>query len=116
ADWFPLSLLLLGTASLLWVLSSWIAPWRHRVEQQERERALAHELMHTWGVDTLAPFVLRADKAYFFSEDEATFLAYRVVSGVAIVSGYPIGPRDRLGERIDSFDAYALLNSWRIAF
>jgi lysyl-tRNA synthetase class 2 len=115
AEWFPLSLLLLGTASLLWVLSSWIAPWRHRVEQQERERALAHELVHAWGVDTLAPFVLRADKAYFFSEDEATFLAYRVVSGVAIVSGDPIGPRDRLGELIDRFVAYAHRRDWRIA-
>jgi lysyl-tRNA synthetase, class II len=115
AHWFPLSLLLLGTASLLWVLSSWIAPWRHRVEQQERERALAHELVHTWGADTLAPFVLRADKAYFFSEDEAAFLAYRVVSGVAIVSGDPIGPRDRLGDLIDDFVAYAHRRDWRIA-
>jgi lysyl-tRNA synthetase class 2 len=115
ARWFPLSLLLLGGASVLWVLSSWIAPWRHRVEQQERERALAHELVHTWGADTLAPFVLREDKAYFFSEDEAAFLAYRVVSGVAIVSGDPIGPRDRLGDLLDRFVAYAHRRDWRIA-
>ncbi|MFL5926152.1 MAG: bifunctional lysylphosphatidylglycerol flippase/synthetase MprF [Gaiellaceae bacterium] len=115
SDWFPLSLLLLGAASVLWVLSSWIAPWRHRVDQQERERALAHELVHTWGADTLAPFVLRADKAYFFSEDETAFLAYRVVSGVAIVSGDPIGPRDRLGDLIDRFVAYAHRRDWRIA-
>src|SRR5205807_9650135 len=70
---------------------------------------------HAWGADTLAPFVLRSDKASFFSEDEAAFLAYRVVSGVAIVSGDPIGPRDRLGEVIDRFVAHAHERDWRIA-
>jgi lysyl-tRNA synthetase class 2 len=114
-DWFPLSLLLLAVAALLWILLAWIAPWRHRVVQEDRERALACALVHTWGVDTLAPFVLRSDKAYFFSADEAAFLAYRVVSGVAIVSGDPIGPRDRLGEVIERFVAHAHERDWRIA-
>ena len=58
--------------------------------------------MRACGADTLAPFVLRSDKAYFFGEDAHAFLAYRVVHGVAIVSGDPIGaehsrrPRRRL--------------------
>src|SRR4029077_10544670 len=105
----------LAAGSLAWALSAWIAPWRHRVVQQERDRALARSLVHTWGADTLAPFVLRSDKAYFFSDDESAFLAYRVVSGVAIVSGDPIGPRDRLGDVIDDFVAYAHQRDWRIA-
>ena len=93
-DWFPLSLLLLGLAALIWILAGWLAPWRYRVGQQERERELARALVHAWGVDTLAPFVLRVDKSYFFNESESAFLAYRVVGGVAIVSGDPIGPHD----------------------
>ena len=95
-DWFPLSLLLLGIAATAWIVAGWLAPWRHRVVQAERERELARALVHTWGVDTLAPFVLRADKSYFFADDESAFLAYRVVGGVAIVSGDPVGPRERL--------------------
>ena len=51
--------------------------------------------MSAWGADTLAPFVLRADKSYFFTDDETAFLAYRVVGGVAIVSGDPVGPPER---------------------
>jgi lysyl-tRNA synthetase class 2 len=114
-DWFPLSLLLLGIAATTWIVAGWLAPWRHRVVQEERERALAHALVHAWGVDTLAPFVLRADKSYFFDADETAFLAYRVVGGVAIVSGDPIGPRDRLDEVISSFVEHAHARDWRVA-
>jgi lysyl-tRNA synthetase class 2 len=114
-DWFPLSLLLLGIASTLWVVAGWIAPWRHRVVQEERERAVARALVHAWGIDTLAPFVLRSDKSYFFTADEAAFLAYRVVSGVAIVSGDPIGPHDRLDELIGRFVEHAHHRDWRVA-
>ena len=92
-DWFPLSLLLLGiSADRAGCVAGWLAPWRHRVVQEERDRALARALVHAWGVDTLAPFVLRGDKSYFFADDGEPFLAYRVVGGVAIVSGDPIGP------------------------
>ena len=59
------------------------------------ERQLARRSSHAWGVDTLAPFVLRADKSYFFRRRRRAFLAYRVVGGVAIVSGDPIGPPEQ---------------------
>jgi lysyl-tRNA synthetase, class II len=114
-DWFPLSLLLLGIAATLWILAGWLAPWRHRVTQHERERELARALVHAWGADTLAPFVLRADKSYFFTGDESAFLAYRVVGGVAIVSGDPIGPRELGDELVAGFVAYARRRDWRIA-
>lgn len=114
-NWFPLSLLLLGIAATVWVLSGWLAPWRHRVVQEARERELARSLVRAWGTDTLAPFVLRADKAYFFTPDEQAFLAYRVVAGVAIVSGDPVGPNERLRDVIAAFVAYAHRHDWRIA-
>ena len=113
--WFPLSLLILGVAATVWIVAGWVAPWRHRVVQLERERELARALVHAWGVDTLAPFVLRADKSYFFTEQEDAFLAYRVVGGVSIVSGDPIGPRDRLPALVDAFVAHAHARDWRIA-
>jgi lysyl-tRNA synthetase, class II len=114
-DWFPLSLLLTGAAGVLWVVAGWTAPWRHRVLQLERERELARTLVHAWGADTLAPFVLRADKAYFFSSDQAAFIAYRVVGGVAIVSGDPIGPTDQADALVGSFVAWARERDWRVA-
>jgi lysyl-tRNA synthetase class 2 len=113
--WFPLSLLLIGAAGFLWVVEGWLAPWRYGVVQEDRERAVARSLVHAWGSDTLAPFVLRADKSYFFSEDESSFLAYRVVGGVAIVSGDPIGPREQGAALIARFAAYARRRDWRLA-
>src|SRR5581483_2347106 len=65
--------------------------------------------------DTLAPFVLRADKSYFFCEGERAFLAYRVVGGVAIVSGDPIGPDDELDGLVRRFIGFAHARGWRLA-
>ena len=67
----PASLLLLGAAAHGLVLAAWLAPWRHRLLQEARERELARALVRTWGADTLAPFVLRADKSYFFDARRA---------------------------------------------
>src|SRR5206468_8191150 len=92
-----------------------IAPWRHRVLQQHHEHELARALVRAWGVDTLAPFVLREDKSYFFTDDEAAFLAYRVIGGVAIVSGDPIGPPDASDELLRAFSDHAHRCDWRIA-
>ncbi len=114
-SWFPLSVLLLGLAAAGWLLVSWLAPWRYLHRQEARERALAHDLVQSWGADTLAPFVLRADKSYFFSEDERAFIAYKVVGGVAIVSGDPVGPPGSLHALVGRFIAFARERDWRIA-
>ena len=114
-DWYPLSLVLLGSLATVWILAGWLAPWRHRVRQEQHERELARALVHAAGADTLAPFVLRADKAYFFTEDEAAFLAYRVVGGVAIVSGDPIGATQSFESLLERFVAHAHARDWRLA-
>jgi lysyl-tRNA synthetase class 2 len=114
-DWFPLSVFVAGLAGATWLLLGWIAPWRYRLRQEARERALAHDLVAAWGADTLAPFVLRADKSYFFSESRRAFVAYRVVGGVAIVSGDPVGPPADFEPLLDFFIGFARERGWRLA-
>jgi len=113
--WFPLSVFLLGLGATIWIVGGWLAPWRHRVRQEARERARARALVHAWGADTLAPFTLRGDKAYFFADDQRAFLAYRVVGGVAIVSGDPVGPPDAFEPLVSCFVEHAHERGWRIA-
>jgi lysyl-tRNA synthetase class 2 len=111
-EWFPVSVFILGLAAAGWLLTSWLAPWRYRHREQERERAAA--LVAAWGADTLAPFALRADKSYFFGDGGGVFLAYRVVGGVAVVSGDPIGPRTEIDRLVAQFIAFARERDWRI--
>jgi len=114
-EWFPDSVLVLGIAGAAALLRAWLAPWHYRHSQESHERELARSLVAAWGIDTLAPFALRADKTYFFGESERAFLAYRVVGGVAIVSGDPIGPRDEFPALVDRFIAFAHARDWRLA-
>ncbi len=114
-DWFPLSVLLLTVSAAALLLLEWVAPWRYRLKQEARERELTRVLVAAWGVDTLAPFVLRGDKSYFFDDEEAAFLAYKVVGGVAIVSGDPIGPPERFHDLVGRFISFAHARGWRVA-
>src|SRR5262249_30254999 len=82
-------------------------------EGLERERA--HELVTRYGVDTIAPFALRSDKSYFFSDDGAAFLAYRVTGGVAIVAGDPIGPTESQHELVPAVLDFPPERGWRVA-
>jgi lysyl-tRNA synthetase class 2 len=113
--WFGLSVPALGILAAASLLQAWLAPWRYRLRQQARERELTRALVAAWGADTLAPFVLRADKSYFFSEDQRAFLAYRVVGGVAIVSGDPVGPPVEFDPLMRRFIEFARARDWRIA-
>ena len=113
-EWFPLSVFLLVVLAAFSLLWTWLAPWRHRVFEHERERERAHALVDAWGTDTLAPFALRGDKSYFFSEGGQAFLAYTVVAGVAVVSGDPVGPADHIEPLLRHFIDYAHDRDWRV--
>lgn len=115
ADWFPLTVFLLGAGGVVVILLEWLAPWRHRVLRAAHELATVRRLVATFGVDTLAPFALRSDKSYFFADDESAFLAYRVVGGVAIVAGDPIGRTAARADLLRSFLDFAHERGWRVA-
>jgi lysyl-tRNA synthetase class 2 len=114
-EWFPLSVFLLGVTGALWLLASWLAPWRYRHDRCEDERERVRALVGEHGTDTLSSFVLRPDKSYFFTPDQRAFLAYKVVAGVAVVSGDPIGEPGAVERLIPAFSDFAHERDWRIA-
>jgi len=115
AEWFPLSVFLLTLGSVGLVLVEWLAPWRYRLQRRAAELDRVRALVRAWGSDTLAPFALRADKSYFFAPDESAFVAYRVIGGVAIVSGDPVGRENARAEAIGAFLPFARERGWRVA-
>ncbi len=110
-DWFPATVLSIAAIGVLWAAGVWIRPWRHRLFPGPRGQAT--EIVRRWGTDTLAPFALRSDKEWFVAG--RTLVAYRVVRGIALVSGDPIGPGEEARASVEAFLAHAQARGWRTA-
>ena len=113
AEWFPLSVLSIAAIGVLWAAAAWVRPWRHRLFPDLRRRGQVADIVRRYGGDTLAPFSLRSDKAWFVTGQ--TLIAYRVVRGIALVSGDPVGPPEDAGPALQSFLAHTQARGWRTA-
>lgn len=113
-SWLAALVLVLVLAGGVVALVSWLAPWRGDRPEDGEPRARAREIVRECGSDTLAPFVLRADKAYLFSPSGRSVVAYRVVAGVAVVSGDPVGPSGDRDLALDALVCRARERGWRI--
>lgn len=81
----------------------------------EAERTQVRRLIAHPDSDTLAPFALRYDKSYSFSPDRRAVVSYRVLAGVAVVSGDPIGDRNSWPAAVAAFLAQTRRRGWRPA-
>ena len=69
--------------------------------------ATAADRRHVWALvdgtagDALAPFALRSDKAYVFSEARRAAVGYRVRVGTAIAGGDPVGDPSSYADAVD---------------
>ena len=70
-------------------------------------RRTAARLVRAHGSDTLAYFKLRRDKHYLFSSDGRAFLGYRIVNGVLLVSGDPVGPPETIPALLRELGGFA---------
>jgi lysyl-tRNA synthetase class 2 len=64
---------------------------------------------------SLAPFATRADKAYVFSPDRQAAIGYRVLFGVAIAGGDPVGAASAAPRAIVAFMELCATRGWRPA-
>lgn len=78
-------------------------------EDEARLRAL---LVKHGGRDSLGHFALRRDKAVVFSPSGKAAVTYRVVSGVMLASGDPIGDVEAWPGAIERFMDEATAHSW----
>src|SRR4051794_14747013 len=89
-----------------------LAPVHPRDGHDEDEHRRAAALVAEHGEDSIAPFALRADKAFHFAHGGA--VAYRVLRETAVVSGDPVGPPGSAPAIMASFVAFAYRNGWDV--
>jgi lysyl-tRNA synthetase class 2 len=111
--WVNLVLGLFGAITLVAVLftllrSQHAAAVLH-VEDERRIRAL---LARYGDGDSLGYFATRRDKAAIFSPSRKAAVTYRVVNGVSLASGDPLGDPEAWGPAIDAWLAQARAYAW----
>jgi len=106
------SLVLLGVSVTLVVL---LAPAPPPKPANGTVRARVTELVRHPSSDTLAPFVLRNDRSYVFSPDGRAAVGYRVLLGVAVVGGDPVGEPAAFPAAVAEFVRVCDRAGWRVA-
>ncbi len=108
----PLGATLLVGACLL--AARTLRPWRCEAHDDAPGRSRAARIVAERATDTLAPFTLRTDKHFFFGREGRSFIAYRVVAGVALVSGDPVGDETAFPALVAAFARFAEQRGWTL--
>jgi lysyl-tRNA synthetase, class II len=94
------------------VLRALLAPAHARDGHGAHEHDRAAAIVAAHGGDSIAPFALRADKAYFFSHGGV--VAYRTLRETAVVAGDPVCPPGAAGAILGDFEAFARGRGWDV--
>src|SRR4051794_33369281 len=105
-------LVAVAVGSLGALLRALLARARANDGHDEAAHRRAARLVAAHGDDSIAPFALRADKAFHFAGGAA--LAYRALRETAVVAGDPIGPPASRAPVMASFLAHAREKGWDV--
>ncbi|MET8946638.1 phosphatidylglycerol lysyltransferase domain-containing protein [Streptomyces sp. NPDC004542] len=111
--WVDVIINILVAATFLLVLyACFRAPRGQALLGPDDERRLRDLLDRNGERDSLGYFALRRDKAVLFSPSGKAAVAYRVVGGVSLASGDPIGDPEAWPGAIDAWLAEARRHAW----
>lgn len=111
--WADMTVNVLMAATFLLVLyACFRAPRGARLLAEEDERRLRDLLDRHGERDSLGYFALRRDKSVIFSPSGKAAIAYRVVGGVSLASGDPLGDLEAWPGAIDAWLAEARRHAW----
>jgi lysyl-tRNA synthetase, class II len=111
---FKYTLIIAVIAAIAYVLFLLFRPHRPPEEYSWEEEETARKILDQYGSDSLSYFNTRKGKSYFFLGDEC-FLAFRVVGGMAIISGEPVGPYELFAPLLEGFREHCLHMGWRLS-
>jgi lysyl-tRNA synthetase, class II len=106
------TLVAVAAGALTLALSMLLAPKRVTDGHDAASHRRAAAIIAVHGHDSIAPFALRADKAFHFAG--GGMLAYRTLRETAVVAGDPVGPPGCAGPVMASFLGHARSHGWDV--
>ncbi len=103
----------LGLFTLVVAAFMFLRPARQATRMGQSDKAHIRELLGRYGEqDSLGYFALRNDKSIIWSQSGKACIGYRVLSGVMLASGDPIGDPEAWPGAIKVFMAEAARHAW----
>jgi lysyl-tRNA synthetase class 2 len=113
SDFFNILTSSLGVFTLLVTGYLFLRPAKHRARLSQQDGGEIRELLRKHGHrDSLGYFTLRNDKSVIWSATGKSCVGYRVVSGVMLASGDPIGDPEAWPGAIHAFLDEAARHAW----
>ncbi|QNG21323.1 rhomboid family intramembrane serine protease [Rhodococcus triatomae] len=85
---------------------------RPAVGADSADAARARSLLQAGSGSPLSWMTTWRGNSYWFTPDGSGYVAYRVIGGVALTTGDPVGRPDRLRDAVVGFAEYAAHNGW----
>lgn len=111
--WTDLAINVLSVALMLVVLLAFFRAPRSRARLVPADERRLRALLRAYGRrDSLGYFALRRDKSVCWTPSRDAAVLYRVVNGVALASGDPLGPRTAWPAAVTGWVAHARRHAW----
>ncbi|WP_346764789.1 DUF2156 domain-containing protein [Rhodococcus sp. HNM0569] len=110
----PATLLYEWTGVVFWIAACAVAvaAFRRPATARGTDTARAQAILRASGGSPLSWMTTWRGNSYWFGPDGHSYVAYRVVGGVALTTGDPVGPPDRLAPSVVLFAEFAASNGW----
>ncbi len=106
-----------GAVTLLIIVVGLIVTFaRARVEGTDYDTVRAGALVRAHGDTSLSYLATWRGNSYWFPPDRDSVVAYRVLAGVALTTGDPIGPHERRSAAVAGFTGFCVEQGWTPCF
>lgn len=106
-----------GAVTLLIIAVGLIVTFaRARVEGTDYDTVRAGALVRAHGDTSLSYLATWRGNSYWFPPDRDSVVAYRVLAGVALTTGDPIGPHERRSAAVAGFTGFCVEQGWTPCF
>ena len=95
------------------VLKSFVRP-THPRHGDDKDKALA--ILTSQEGSSISWMTTWTGNAYWFSRTGQSFIAYRVIAGIALTAGGPVGPKNLIPAVVEEFYGYCRSNGWTPCF